>query len=175
MAKHAGKRRAQRKGSIVGAFAWRLIEMLESPAYRTLSLSGRRVIDRLEIELAHHGGKSEENGRLPCTYEHFKEYGIHDHAIGPAIREAVALGFIEVTQQGCAGNAGFRRPTLYRITYRHAGPDKIVSDDWRRIKSLDEAEKVAAAARLDKPEPWRLKNKNPVAKTRHWGQWRKPQ
>jgi hypothetical protein len=59
--------------------------MMESPAYRVLSLSARRVLDRIMIELAHHGGN--DNGKLPVTYEHFEEYGIHRHAIAPAIRE----------------------------------------------------------------------------------------
>jgi hypothetical protein len=93
------------RGSINGAFAWRLIEMLESPAYRVLSLSAHRAMARLEIELAHHGGKPEENGKLPCTYEHFAEFGLHRDAIAPAIRELVALGFVEITQRGSAGNA----------------------------------------------------------------------
>jgi hypothetical protein len=48
MAKPPKKRK---RGSIDGAFAWRLVEMLESPAYRALSLSAHRVMARLEIEL----------------------------------------------------------------------------------------------------------------------------
>ena len=46
----------QRRTQIGGQFAPRLIEMLESPAYRALSLSGHRILDRIEIEMAHHGG-----------------------------------------------------------------------------------------------------------------------
>ena len=80
--------------------------MLESPAFRVLSLSARRVLDRLEIELAHHGGQ--DNVSLPVTYEHFHEYGIHRHAIGPGIRRCVALGFVEVTEPGRAGNVEFQ-------------------------------------------------------------------
>jgi hypothetical protein len=53
--------------------------------------------------------------------DHFVEFGIERHAIAPAIRELVALGFVEVTRQGCAGNAGCRQPTLFRLTYRHWG------------------------------------------------------
>jgi hypothetical protein len=87
------------------AFSWRSIEMLESPAYRTLSLSARKVLDRLEIEFERHGRNPLENGCLPCTYEDFVEYGIHRQAIPPAIREAVALGFIRITRKGSAGNA----------------------------------------------------------------------
>ena len=64
MAKH-------RRGSIAGAFAWRLIEMLESPAHRALSLSARKILDRLEIELYHHGGKPEQNGTLAVHLRSF--------------------------------------------------------------------------------------------------------
>lgn len=66
------------------------IEMLESPAFRALSLSAHMVIARIAIELAHHGGN--DNGKLPVTFEQFMEYGIsHRAAIAPAIREAEAL------------------------------------------------------------------------------------
>jgi hypothetical protein len=140
------------RGSINGAFAWRLVEMLESPAYRVLSLSAHRALARLEIELAHHGGKSEENGKLPCTYEHFAEFGIHRDAIAPAIRELAALGFVEITQRGSAGNAGFRQPALYRLTYRHWGSHKETTDEWRRIKTVEEAGAIAEQARLPVPK-----------------------
>jgi hypothetical protein len=36
--------------------------MLESPAFCTLSLTARRILGRLEIEIAHHGGHG--NGKL---------------------------------------------------------------------------------------------------------------
>ena len=143
-------RRSGRKTSIGGQFAPRLIEMLESPAHRALSLSGHRVLARLEIEIGHHGGN--DNGKLPVTFDHFHEYGIHRHAIAPAIREAVALGFAEITQEGRSGNGEFRRPNLYRLTYRPT--DKTAAtDEWRKIATLEDAEAVSEAAR---------KNKRPV-------------
>jgi hypothetical protein len=148
----AKRPKRKERGSINGAFAWRLVEMLGSPAYRVLSLSAHRVMARLEIELAQHGGKPEENGRLPCTFEHFVEFGLHRHAIAPAIRELVALGFIEITQRGSAGNAGFRQPTLYRLTYRHWGSHKEASDEWRRIKTVEEAEEIAKQGRPPQSE-----------------------
>jgi len=98
----------RRRTQIDGQFAARLIQMLESPPYRQLSLSARRVLDRLEIELGHHGGM--DNGRLPVTFDNFQRYGIDRHAIAPAIRELVALGFIEITEHGRAGNADWRCP-----------------------------------------------------------------
>jgi hypothetical protein len=81
---------ATSRNKISGQWAPRLIEMLGSPAYRVLSRAAHQVLARIEIEHAHHGGA--ENGKLPVTYDHFVEYGLHRHAVGPAIRELVSLG-----------------------------------------------------------------------------------
>jgi hypothetical protein len=153
---------SRRKSSFSGQWSGRLIEMLESPAFRALSLAAHRVIHRVEIELAHHGGQ--DNGRLPVTFDDFEQYGIHRHSIAPGIREAVALGFLEITQQGRAGNAEWRQPNLFRLTYRPAkgvyGSDG--SHEWRKIGE-DEAAVIAAAARNAKPEKTKLQcRKMPV-------------
>ncbi|MEW6630314.1 MAG: hypothetical protein AB1440_05550 [Pseudomonadota bacterium] len=140
-----GRARKGRRTEIAGQFSWRLIEMQESPAYRVLSQSGHRVLARLEIEMAHHGGN--DNGRLPTTFDQFELYGIHRHAIAPAIREVVALGFVEITEEGRAGNAEWRRPNSFRLTYR---PTELAepTNDWRKIPTIEEAEFIAKAARL---------------------------
>ncbi len=117
--------------------------MLRSPAYCVLSLSGRRVLDRIEIEMADHGGT--DNGKLPVTYDDFERYGIHRHAIGPATREVVALGFVEITEAGRAGNAEWRKPNLFRLTYRHTKYDP--TNEWEKVKTPQEAEAIAQAAR----------------------------
>ena len=96
--------RTSRQNSFSGQFNGRLTEMLESPAYRVLSLSAHRVLSRIEIEHAHHGGKQEENGKLPVTYADFESYGVHHASIRPAISELEALGFIEITRRGRAGD-----------------------------------------------------------------------
>ncbi|RUU86111.1 hypothetical protein EOB59_29970 [Mesorhizobium sp. M7A.F.Ca.MR.176.00.0.0] len=139
-----GIARKGRKTEIGGQFSWRLVEMQESPAWRVLSQSGHRVLDRLEIELGHHGGN--DNGKLPTTFDQFEDYGIHRHAIAPAVREVVALGFVEITQQGRAGNAEWRRPNFFRLTYRHAEKTQP-TDDWRKIDTMEAAEMIARAAR----------------------------
>jgi hypothetical protein len=149
-----------RRSQILGQFAPRLIEMLESPAFRVLSLSAHRVLNRIEIEMAHHGGT--ENGRLAVTYDDFEAYGIHRHAIASAIREAVALGFVEVTEKGRAGNAEHRKSSRYRLTYRHAkGLPGDGTHEWRKAASdLAEAEKIAKLARQQ-------------ARPKNISQWRK--
>ena len=144
-----------RKNRIAGQFAPRTIDMLESPAFQVLSLAGHRVLARIEIELAHHGGN--DNGRLPVTFDHFAEYGMDRHAIGPALREVCALGFVEITEQGRAGNAEWRRPNKFRLTYKHAGRADP-TDEWRRITTVEEAAMIAQRARA----PHQTKNKTPV-------------
>jgi hypothetical protein len=140
---------AGRGKAIPGQFHARLTEMLESPPYRVLSLAAHRVLDRLEIELGHHGGC--ENGRLPVTYGQFVDYGIHRHAIGPAIRELEALGFMEVTERGRASAGEFRSPSYYRLTYPTVRKGRGPSDEWRRIKTTEAAKLIAREARKRPP------------------------
>src|SRR6516165_4340729 len=101
--------------------------MIKSPAWSVLSLSARRVLDRIEIEHADHGGN--ENGRLPVTYDDFERYGIH----------------------GRAGNAEFRSPHKFRLTYFHVGRAPP-TNEWQRIKTVEEAQALATAARRKTPQ-----------------------
>ena len=141
-------RKRGRKNQISGQFSGRLIELLESPAYRVLSRAAHQVLSRLEIEHGRHGGK--ENGKLPVPYDHFVEYGLHRRAIAPAIRELCALGFVEITQRGGGGNADLRRPTLYRLTHRNIdGQAGDGTHEWRATKTVEEAERIAEQARKD--------------------------
>jgi hypothetical protein len=142
---------SKRRGKIDGAFSARLIEMLESPAYRALSLTGHRVLDRIEIEHFHHGGK--ENGRLPVTKQDFIKYGVHNDRVAPAIRECEALGFIRV-KHGRGGNAEHRQPNKFFLTYVYARGNhgQPPPHDWRKIKTIEEAEANARAARVNKNE-----------------------
>jgi hypothetical protein len=127
-------------------FVARRLSMLESPAYRVLGLADRKVLDRIEIEHMQHGGQ--ENGNLAVTYDQFGAYGIDRHAIGPAIRVVEALGFIQITERGRAGNREYRRPNRYRLTYC-AAKDAMGNGthEWRGIETLEEAKRRAKAAR----------------------------
>ena len=123
--------------------------MLECEAFRVLSVSAHRVLARIEIELAHHGGT--DNGRLPVTYQNFQDYGMDRDAVAPAIRECEALGFIEVTEHGRAGNAEFRSPNLFRLTYLPTkGAD--FTDEWRQIETTEDALRLAREARRVPPK-----------------------
>jgi hypothetical protein len=104
----------KRHTQISGQWVSLRLEMIESPAYRVLSLSAHRVLTRVMSEHCHHGGK--ENGRLPVTYDQFCKFGLHRHAIAPAIRELEALGFLQITERGRPGPGEFRHPNKFRIT-----------------------------------------------------------
>jgi len=154
-----GKTIRRKSLRIQGQFAPRCIDMLESPAYRVLSLAARRLLDRIEIGLAHHGGL--ENGRLPVTYAQFSVYGIDRLGVSAAIRETVALGFVTV-KRGRGGNAEYRQPNVFGLTYRPAqmvryGDVPPPTDDWRRIKTAKEARQIAQEARGSKfrNHPWK--------------------
>jgi hypothetical protein len=140
----------KRRNRINGQWQARLIEMLESPAYRALSLSAHRLMSRIEVELGHHGGN--DNGRLPVTFEDFIEYGIHRDAIAPAMRELEALGFIRVTERGRGGNAEHRQSNKFFLTYAHGRDSRAnpPTHDWRKIKTMEEAMEIAEVARDNK-------------------------
>ena len=105
----------------------------------------------------------------PVLYDHLEEYGIHRHAIAPAIRELVALGFVEVMRRGCALNGDLKQASLYRITYRNAkGADGDGTHEWRKVKTIEQAEALAKQARAAADSRSRdlalarSKNKKPV-------------
>jgi len=154
----------RKNNQIDGQFNARLIEMMESPAYRVLSLSARRVLDRICIELAHHGGN--DNGRLPVNYEQFVEFGVDRDAIAPAIRELEALGFIEVTQRGKHSAGLFRWPNYFRITCVNCKSTPNPSHEWRRIKTIEEANLIARAARKAKTQKHFPSRENPDCDSR---------
>jgi hypothetical protein len=75
---------------------------------------------------------------------------------------------VEVTQRGRASfTAEYRHPSRYRLTYRPT-EDGEQTDEWERIKTLEDAEKIARGARLTPKRAKRQALKqhpNPGAKT----------
>ncbi len=151
---------SRRASQINGPFAPRTIEMLRSPAMGALSLTARRILDRLEIEHAAHAGR--DNGRLPITFGDFAEYVTSNrHTIAAGIREVVTLGFAEVTRRGRSGNGTYRSANLFRITYLPSN-GKAPTNEWRAIETVERAERIAHKARLPVTENVTGKNISPV-------------
>lgn len=135
----------KRRNKIAEAWISYPLSMIESPAMRALSLSAVRVMHRLEAEHMHHGGA--ENGRLVVTHDQFREWGIGPNQVSPAIHELVALGFVEITRRGVAGNAQYRQPANYRLTYVNNKSRAQPTHEWRKIKTIEEAAQLFQAAR----------------------------
>ena len=138
--------RRRRRLKIEGPFSPRMFEMLASPAYRALSLSGHRVLSRIEVEYGNHGGN--DNGRLPVTYTDFQKYGIDRKSIAGAVREVAALGFVRITERGRPSKSDFgRHPNYFELTYIHGAHGEEPTHEWRRHKAVGEALKIAHHAR----------------------------
>jgi hypothetical protein len=135
------------KSKFNGYFVKRPLAMMQSPAFRALSLTGHRILARIEIEHCNHRGK--DNGQLPVTHQNFRRFGIDRDAVGPGLREVEALGFTEVTQHGLAGNAEFRRPNMFRLTYLET-QGMEPTNEWAAIATNEEADAIAATARARK-------------------------
>ena len=135
----------KRRTKIEGQWVAYTREMIESPAYRELSLQARKILRRLEIEHCSHGGA--ENGRLPCTYDDFVRYGCWRNGIPRGLIEVVALGFVEVTSVG-------KRPygdipgqaSKYRLTYLPTHDSAAPTNEWKNIELDDAAEEAARTA-----------------------------
>lgn len=106
-------------GSIQGQFLALPRDLLESAACAEMSLAAHRVLYRICIEHMAHGGR--ENGKLPVTYDDFEAFGVRRASVAAAIRQLEALGLIEVTDRGRGGNAEFRRPSRFRVTFLSSG------------------------------------------------------
>jgi len=136
-------------------FIMHRLEWMESPAWRATPDNARRILCCLEIEHLKRGGW--DNGRLVQTYDQFSERGdVRLASVALAIRQAVALGMLEVTRVGKKSAGGFKIPSLYRLTYVTgcARGDKggVVfidpTDEWRVIATAQDA-----AAALAEAEP----------------------
>jgi hypothetical protein len=138
----------RKRNQIAGQFVAHPRQMIESVAWRVLSLAARKALERIEIEHMDHGGA--ENGRLPVTYADFETWDVHPNFVAPALRELEALGFIEIVKRGSRGAAGTRQASEYRLTFRpawNAPKNDTGSHEYMKIKTREDAEAVASAAR----------------------------
>jgi hypothetical protein len=150
--KHRPDGKTVRRNIVAPHFSSRPVELLTSPAFRVLSRAAHLALFRIEVELRQHGGHA--NGKLIVTTQQFVEYGIHRRMIPAALRELAALGIICITVRGRGGNAEHRQPNRFLLNYACGALDAHdqVTNAWKRIQTLLEAEKIAAAARAAKDQ-----------------------
>jgi hypothetical protein len=94
-------------------FVWIPLDVLESAAWRRLSINARRIMDRLLLENFRHFYV--ENGRLRVSFRQFADCGVAMRFAASGIAELVDAGMIAVTKGVASGSLD--APHLYRITF----------------------------------------------------------
>jgi hypothetical protein len=123
------------------------LAVMESNAFRSLSINARRVIDRLIIEHFHHNRI--ENGALRVSARQFHQWGVTKDCLAPAIRELESKGLI-VTSLGDATGA-LRSPLIYRLTF-YGTLENAPTNDWRRWTSQQWPNTPTRQNLIDVPE-----------------------
>ena len=138
-----------RRNAVAAYFASRPVQLTASLAMRALTRSAHSALLRIEIELRQHAGRC--NGKLIVTKQQFVEFGLHPRMITPALRELEALGIIRI-EHGRGGNAQHYQPNRFRLNFMCGAVDDTepFTDPWKRFKTIEEAKKVASAARKAK-------------------------
>jgi hypothetical protein len=135
-------------------FVYYSISMLKAEPFRSLTLTERKILHRLEIENASHAGK--DNGTLVCTYEDFVKYGVRRASLLAALNRLENLGFIEVVVKGRMAWGNLRVPSKYRLTYLptyQTGGWIPPTNEWRRKQNTGPRNGTGTAPRNGTGKP----------------------
>jgi DNA-binding transcriptional MocR family regulator len=102
------------------------LDLLESDAWRSLSINARRFIDFLMIAHMRHEGQ--RNGELPAPRRQLEASGISASHVSAAINEAVRVGLID-RKRGAPG-----RPNTYALAWLALSDGSKPSNGWRTYK-----------------------------------------
>ncbi len=150
----AGKTHRPPKGE---PWAWLTRELLNSEAWRGLSINGRRLMDFLLVEHMNHAGLA--NGALCATYEQLAAFGVTRSEIPHAIRECEGLGLIHVEHGGRFNMTN--QPSRFRLTFYADDAGRPATNDWKRttpetVKRLRRAAKQKKLSRSRSTVPLKV-------------------
>jgi hypothetical protein len=94
-------------------WVWFTREMIESEAWKSLTLASRKIIERVILEHMAHGGTM--NGLLAVTYEDFVRFGIRRGSLPAAIKLATNTGLLIITEKGRASTGPDRWPNRFAL------------------------------------------------------------
>jgi hypothetical protein len=114
------------------SWIWITRDILESGAWRSLSINARRFIDFLLIEHMKHGGR--KNGQLLAPRRQLEDAGIGSHFVSAAIEETVSRGLVLVK------HGRGRRPNIYALTWLPLFDGTVLHRPWsaRPVKTAEE-------------------------------------
>lgn len=123
----SGKMQGPPKGK---PWIWVSLDMVGSEGWRSLTISGRRLLDFLMVEHMQHGGK--ENGRLLAPRRQLEAFGISSHLVSAAIGDVDDRGFVDVKR----GEG--RRPSTYALTWLPLHDGTEPSNRWRSVATANQ-------------------------------------
>ena len=119
------------RDELSGGFVRHFGEMLASPAWRHLPHGAKALLSRLELEHTNQSGT--KNGELIVIYSDFDAFGIRRKSLPKYISQSVALGFLEVMEQGKRAIADYRIPARYRLTYVDGRSTRLMNGATSRL------------------------------------------
>jgi uncharacterized protein with NRDE domain len=108
-------------------------DLMESPAWRTLSVNARKSLDRLIVEHIGHGRRM--NGELIATHDQFIDYGVTCDFVADALEELAYKGLIKM-RKGRAGN-GTAHPTVYTLTMDGTFDGLPATNEWKKFTQAE--------------------------------------
>jgi hypothetical protein len=111
-------------------------DLLNSPAWLAMSYQCRKLVDSIMAEHADQGGL--ENGNLIAPYSMLQARGMRRGNILNAIVEAEALGIVD-SARGVRSYGSRRAPSRYRLTWLGTPDGLTATNEWKSIKTNDEA------------------------------------
>jgi hypothetical protein len=112
-------------------------QLLHSHAWLAMSDQCRKLVDALMAEHADHGGL--ENGNLMAPYNMLQARGMRRGNVLDTVIEAEALGIVD-PKRGARSYGSRRAPSRYRLTWLGTPDGLMATNEWRSIKTAEEAE-----------------------------------
>lgn len=138
---------SKKEWKIEGPFIAHRLDMLISPAWRNAPRAMKALLEEIEVEHMQHKGCA--NGQLARSYTQFIAAGFNRNTIAVMTRTAEALGFLKVNRESNIGPSDLRDACLYTLTYLPTGIARNIppTDDWRRIKTDEQALQLVRRSR----------------------------
>ncbi|TBZ00226.1 hypothetical protein [Rhizobium leguminosarum] len=102
-------------------------DLLESAAFRTLSVNATKAFYRIVMEHIRHG--RQHNGKLIVTHEQFIEYGVTSDLVADALEELEYKKLMKM-HKGRAGH-GTAYPTVFTLTNDGTHDGAPATNEWK--------------------------------------------
>jgi hypothetical protein len=141
-------------------FVWIPVDVMESLAWRSLSINARRIMDRLLLENFRHMGG--DNGKLRVSVRQFAECGVAMRFAKGAIAKLVTGGLVAVTAGVARGSLA--PPNLYRITFYGTLNDDATwaAERPQASPAIPDEKLFSHSQRVKRVDPQKVERETPI-------------